>query len=230
MRTLIYFDKILRTWKNGVRWTVWAQMENYENGSPTKQTTIHLNFLLEQHWVGGSRRIQGSGYYYWPSLKENCVVAKANRILGLIKITCKGLRSLYCSFGMYNLEYCSVLFSPFSRNNIDKLEGVQRRATKFILKAKDSYETILSLENRRVDVSFTKCTYWHWCFTIFHSYIFLLQLWLLLLFWTSLSSDVKEKNMQGLVPLIFLFPSNRRLLQYFTCGYSCSTLYWAFWI
>ena len=173
MRTLNYFDKILRAWKNGGRWTVWAKMENYENGSPTKQTTIHLNFLLEQHWSGGSRRIQGSGCYYWPSLKENCVVAKANRIMGLIKITCEGLRSLYCSFGRYNLEYCSVFFSPFSRNNIDKLEGVQKRATKFILKAKDSYQTVLSLENRRalIDVSFTKWTYWHWCFTV---YIFLL--------------------------------------------------------
>ena len=106
-------------------------------------------------------RDRGSGYYYGPSLKENCVVAKTNRMLGLIVITCKGLRSLYCSFGRYNLEYCSVLFSPFSRNNIDKLEGVQRRATKFILKAKDSYETILSLENKRVliDASFTKWTY-----------------------------------------------------------------------
>ena len=71
-------------------------------------------------------------------------------MLGLIIIPCKGLKRIYCSFGRYNLEYCSVLFSPFSRNNIDKLEGVQRRATKFILKAEDSYETILSLENRRV--------------------------------------------------------------------------------
>ena len=136
-------------------------MENYENGSPTKQTAIHLNFLLDQHVVGGIRRIQGSGYYYGPSLKEDCVVAKANRMLGLFIITCKGLRGLYCSFGRYNIEYCYVLFSPFSRNNIDKLEGVQRRATNFILKAKDGYETILSLENRRVliDVSFTKWTY-----------------------------------------------------------------------
>ena len=42
--------------------------------------------------------------------------------------------------------------------NIHKLEGAQSRATKFFLKAKDSYETILSLENRRllIDVTFTK--------------------------------------------------------------------------
>ena len=100
----------------------------------------------------------------------NCVIAKANRMLGLIKRTCKGLhvhdlktlRTLYCSLVRSNLEYCSVVWSPYSRKNIDKLERVQRRATKFILKTKDSYETrleklnLLSLEDRRVltDVTF----------------------------------------------------------------------------
>ena len=97
----------------------------------------------------------------------NCVVAKANRKLGLIKRTYKGikdlktLRTLYCSLARSNLEYCSVIWSPYSRKNTDKLEGVQGRATKFILKAKDSSETLerlnlLSLEDSRVltDVTF----------------------------------------------------------------------------
>ena len=52
--------------------------------------------------------------------------------------------------------------SPYSRKNINKLEGVQRRDTKFLLKAKDIYETrleklnLLSLENRGIltDVTF----------------------------------------------------------------------------
>ena len=55
-----------------------------------------------------------------------------------------------------------MVWSPYLRKNIDKLEGVQRRATKFILRTKDSYETrleksnLLSLEDRRVltDVTF----------------------------------------------------------------------------
>ena len=93
---------------------------------------------------------------------------KANRMLGLIKRTCKGLndlktlRTLYCSLVRSNLEYCSVVWSPYSRKNIDKLKGVQRRATKFFLKTKDGYETrleklnLLSLEDRGVltDVTF----------------------------------------------------------------------------
>ena len=55
-----------------------------------------------------------------------------------------------------------MVWFPYSRKNINKPEGVQRRATKFILKTKDSYEThlerlnLLSLEERRVltDVTF----------------------------------------------------------------------------
>ena len=79
----------------------------------------------------------------------NCVVPKANRMLGLIKRTCKGLndlktlRTLYCSLERSNLYYCFVVWSPYSCKNINKLEGVQRRATKYILKTKDSYETRL---------------------------------------------------------------------------------------
>ena len=98
----------------------------------------------------------------------SCAIAKAKRMLGLIKRTCKGLndlktlRTLYCSLVRSNLQYCSVVWSPYQRKDINKLEGVQRRATKFILKAKDSYETclerlnVLSLEDRRVltDVTF----------------------------------------------------------------------------
>ena len=66
------------------------------------------------------------------------VVSKANRMLGLIKRTCKGLddpkalRTLYCSLVRSNWEYCSVVWSPYTKRNTDKLERVQRRATKFI--------------------------------------------------------------------------------------------------
>ena len=55
-----------------------------------------------------------------------------------------------------------MVWSPYSRKNIDKLARVQRPATKYILKVTDGYETrlgklnLLSLENRRVltDVAF----------------------------------------------------------------------------
>ena len=91
-------------------------------------------------------------------------------MLGLIKRTCKGLddpktlRTLYCSLVRSNLEYCSVVWSPHTKRDTDKLERVQRRATKLILNSDDPYDTcirlkklnLLSLEKRRslADVTF----------------------------------------------------------------------------
>ena len=96
------------------------------------------------------------------------IVSKANRMLGLIKRTCRGLddittlRTLYCALVRSNVEYCSVVWSPYTKRNIEKVERVQRRATKFILETEDNYETrlkklnLMSLENRRflADVTF----------------------------------------------------------------------------
>ena len=89
-------------------------------------------------------------------------------MLGLIKRTCKGLddpktlRTLYCSSVRSNLEYCSVVWSPYTKRNTDKLERVQRRATKLILKSDDPYDirlkklNLMSREKRRslADVTF----------------------------------------------------------------------------
>lgn len=83
-------------------------------------------------------------------------------MLGLIKRTCKGLgdpmtlRTLYCSLTRSNLKYSSVVWSPYTKRNTDKLERVQRRATKFILKSEDPYDilskklNLISLEKRRL--------------------------------------------------------------------------------
>lgn len=89
------------------------------------------------------------------------ISSKANKILGLIKRTCKGmkdvntLRRLYCALVRSQLEYCTIVWSPFTARNINRLERIQRRATKFILKTDDDYNTrkeqlnLLSLEDRR---------------------------------------------------------------------------------
>ena len=89
-------------------------------------------------------------------------------MLGLIKRTCRGLddpktlKTLFCSLVRSNLEYRSVVWSPYTKRKIKKIEGVQRRATKFILKTEDDYDprlrklNLMTLENRRVlaDVTF----------------------------------------------------------------------------
>ena len=72
------------------------------------------------------------------------------------------LKTLFCSLITSNLEYCSVVWSPFTKRNIENLERIQRRATKFILKSNDQYDIrlrelkLLTLELRRFsfDVTF----------------------------------------------------------------------------
>ena len=81
----------------------------------------------------------------WNLQIDKVTVAKANRMLGLIKRTCrdfddrKTLRTLYCALVRSNLQHCSVIWSPYTRKGIEKLEKVQKRATKFILRTDDCY-------------------------------------------------------------------------------------------
>jgi len=68
------------------------------------------------------------------------IIAKANRMLGLIKKARmhlqdeSTLKTLYCSLVRSNLEYWSVVWCPFTKRNVNKLERIQRRATKVHLK------------------------------------------------------------------------------------------------
>ena len=90
-------------------------------------------------------------HFSW-NLHIDKVVAKANRMLGLLKKTCrdfddgKTLRTLYCALVRSNLEYCSLIWSPYTKTSIEKLEKVQR-ATKFILKTEDCYASRLKKLN-----------------------------------------------------------------------------------
>ena len=49
------------------------------------------------------------------------------------------LRTLFCALVRSQLEYCTVVWSPQTARNINKLEKIQKRATKFILKSDDYY-------------------------------------------------------------------------------------------
>ena len=80
------------------------------------------------------------------------ITARANRGLGLVKRTCKDfkdittLRTLYCSLVRpFMLEYSCETWTPHTQRNINRLEAIQRRTTKFILKSNEDYNTRLSL-------------------------------------------------------------------------------------
>ena len=125
------------------------------------------NSLFEEVKEFKDLGVTTTNHFNWNS-HIDIIVSKANRMLGLIKRTCRGLddtktlRTLYCALFWSNVEYCSVVWSPYTKRNIEKVEKVQRRATKFILKTEDNYETRLkklnltSLKNRRflADVTF----------------------------------------------------------------------------
>ena len=89
------------------------------------------------------------------------IVAKANRVLGLIKIGFDCLdkemfMNLYPVMIRPHLEYCVQVWSPHWVQDIKLVEGVQRRATKLVPELKNlSYEERLkrlgltTLEERR---------------------------------------------------------------------------------
>ena len=74
------------------------------------------------------------------------ITSKAKKILGLFKKICGGLkdvptlRTLYLALLRSQLEFCSVVWSPYQASNITKLERIQQRATKLILKTTDEYQ------------------------------------------------------------------------------------------
>ena len=72
-----------------------------------------------------------------PSRQVSKAAANANSILGLLKktMTCldsEMLLSLYKSLVRPRLEYCIQAWSPYTRGDIEKLEQVQRKATKLV--------------------------------------------------------------------------------------------------
>ena len=90
------------------------------------------------------------------------IVAKANRLLGLIKISFACLDkamflNLYPVLVRPHLEYCVQVWSPYKRKYINLLERVQRRATRLVPELRDlEYPERLrrlgltTLEERRV--------------------------------------------------------------------------------
>ena len=90
-------------------------------------------------------------------VSEQCGIAasKGNQILGLIRRTIaykekQLIVSLYKAIVRPRLEYCIQAWRPYCKKDIDKLERIQRRATKMIPELRD-----LSYENRLLQCGLT---------------------------------------------------------------------------
>ena len=84
------------------------------------------------------------------SLHVDKITGKANGVFVLVKRTCRDLKdidtmkTLYCSLVRPLLVYSWETWKLHTKRNIDKLEAVQRRATRWITKSDDDYDTRLS--------------------------------------------------------------------------------------
>jgi hypothetical protein len=73
------------------------------------------------------------------SLNVQAVSNKANKMLGFVKRSCfhasdpKVRKTLYLTLVRSQLGYCSQVWAPQTTHDIQTLERVQRRSTKFIL-------------------------------------------------------------------------------------------------
>ena len=73
------------------------------------------------------------------------ITAKAIKVLGLVKRTCMDFKdittlgTLYCSLVRPLLEYSCESWNPHTQRNINRIEAIYRRATKFILKSNENY-------------------------------------------------------------------------------------------
>ena len=88
---------------------------------------------------------------------------KANQILGLLRRNLRGCpqklrQQAYFSLVRPHVEYSSVIWNPYSKKDINRVEMIQRRAARFVLKRyhhRDSVTSMLqqleweSLEKRR---------------------------------------------------------------------------------
>ena len=127
-----------------------AKNEYSLNGQVLAETTEERDLgVLIDNELKFSRHIRG-------------IVAKANRMIGLIKICFETVEekmflNLYNTLIRPLLEYCVQAWSPHLKKDIEILENVQRRATKLVRQYKDmEYEDRLKvlelpkLEDRRI--------------------------------------------------------------------------------
>ena len=116
-----------------------------------------------------SQRDLGTGMSITGDLKWNKQVqeisSKANKMLGFVKRTASAIcnqsvrKALYLTMVRSQLAYGSQVWAPQTVSNIQTVERIQRRATKFILSL--PYRTDISYRERLQILDIIPLCYWH---------------------------------------------------------------------
>ena len=95
-----------------------------------KRQPLVSNYSLDNSFLEEVKEFKDLGVTTTDNFNWNwhidIIVSKANRMLGLNKRTCRGLddtntlRTLCCALVRSNIEYCSVLWSPYTKRNMEK--------------------------------------------------------------------------------------------------------------
>ena len=152
-----------------VKWSEkWQMLFNFGKCKclHTGHGNLNVNYKMGDTVLGTTVKEKDLGVTISADMKvsEQCGIAasKGNQILGLIRrnITYKGkklIKPLYKAIVRPHLEYCIQAWRPYRKKDIDRLERIQRRATKMIPELRDlSYEERLkecgltTLETRRL--------------------------------------------------------------------------------
>lgn len=145
------------------------------------RNVINFDYKVDGRTIERVNKISDLGVIFNSKLNFNddCTfrVSKAKSMLGFVKRQVSELqdpdilKSLYCSLVRSNVEYCSQVWSGTSLHNKNRIESIQRKATKMIASTNENYEirceisNLMTLEKRRKLCSIM------FCFDVIEGYI-----------------------------------------------------------
>ena len=127
-----------------------------------KTTKVYRNYVLHGKTLKSVDNAKYLGITISSDLRWNKHVVnitnKANRTLGFLR---RNLRigssrlktSAYNTLMRPSLEYGCTVWDPFTQDNINKIEMIQRRAVRFVLKKYDRYESVSAMLIQTVWIS-----------------------------------------------------------------------------